>query len=88
MRLQVWLELGLIGTILLAALCGGVPLACLRATWSRASMAAGVAIFSTAYVIAMLSFSLWQSRRNALLWLVAASTIALLYKSSGKAKID
>ena len=86
--LQVWLELGLIGAILLAALCGGVPLACLRATWPRASMAAGLATFSTAYVIAMLSFSLWQSRWNALLWLVAATTIVLLYKPSGKAKAD
>ena len=84
--LQVWLELGLIGAILLAALCGGVPLACLRATWSRASMAAGLATFSTAYVIAMLSFSLWQSRWNALLWLVAATTIVLLCKPSEKAK--
>ena len=86
--LQVWLELGLIGAILLAALCGGVPLACLRATWPRASMAAGLATFSTAYVIAMLSFSLWQSRWNALLWLVAATTIVLLHKPSEKAKAD
>lgn len=86
--LQVWLELGLIGAILLAVLCGGVPLACLRAAWSRASMAAGLAIFSTAYIIAMLSYSLWQSRWNALLWLVAANAILLLYKPSGKAKAD
>ena len=86
--LQVWLELGFVGAILLAALCGGVPLACQRATWSRASVAAALATFSTAYVLAMLSFSLWQSRWNALLWLVAASTIALLYKSSSKAKAD
>ncbi len=84
--LQVWLELGLIGAILLAVLCGGIPFACQRAAWSRASAAAGLATFSTAYIIAMLSFSLWQSRWNALLWLIAASSIALLHNASGKAK--
>lgn len=80
--LQVWLELGLIGAFGLAVLCASVPLACRRATWPRASMAAGLAVYTTAYVVAMLSFSLWQSRWNALLWLIAASTIALLHTPS------
>ncbi|HUT50604.1 MAG TPA: O-antigen ligase family protein [Alphaproteobacteria bacterium] len=76
--LQVWLELGVVGALLLAALCGGIPLACTRAPWSRTSIAAGLAMFSTAYVLAMLSFSLWQSRWHALLWLVGASAVVLL----------
>jgi len=76
--LQVWLELGGVGALFLAALCGGLPLACMRAPWPRASIAAGLAMFSTAYVLAMLSFSLWQSRWHALLWLAAASALVLL----------
>jgi O-antigen ligase len=82
--LQVWLELGGIGALLLAALCGGIPLACTRAPWPRASIAAGLAAFSTAYVLAMLSFSLWQSRWHALLWLAGASAVVLLGGGPGE----
>jgi len=86
--LQVWLELGLIGAVLFAALCAFIPVTCQRAAWSRRSMAAALATFTAAYVIAMLSFSLWQSRWHAMLWLVAASAIVLLSRPSGKARTD
>ncbi|MDH3231955.1 MAG: hypothetical protein OEQ29_00390 [Alphaproteobacteria bacterium] len=82
--LQVWLELGIVGALLLAALCGGIPIACTRAAWPRASIAAGLAVFSTAYVLAMLSFSLWQSRWHAALWLAGASAVILLGNGPGQ----
>jgi len=77
--LQVWLELGGVGALLLALLCGAIPVAVGRTGRPRASVAAGLAMYSTAYVLAMLSFSLWQSRWHALLWLAGASAIVMLH---------
>lgn len=76
--LQVWLELGAVGALLLAVLCCGVPLVCLRALRSRTSTAGGLAAFTTVYVLAMTSFSLWQSRWHTMLWLAGVSALVLL----------
>ncbi len=75
--LQVWLELGLPGAVLLAALMGLLLLGLARYSVSRAALASGVAVFASFALIAALSFGIWQSWWIATAWLIAAFTVVL-----------
>ncbi len=75
--LQVWLELGLPGAVLLAALVGLLLLGLARYSVSRAALASGVAVFASFALIAALSYGMWQSWWLATAWLIAAYTVVL-----------
>ena len=59
--LQVWLELGMPGAILLAVFLTGVLLSVNRRTGDRFMQAATVGAITAALVIACLSFGVWQN---------------------------
>ena len=68
--LQVWLELGLVGALLLA----GLAWVALRglARLPRIDQTLGLATFSCAFVIASVSYGLWQNQWVATLMMAAA----------------
>lgn len=70
--LQIWLELGAIGAAIVAALLAAIPLLLLRARWSAPEHMAALATITTTFVVAMLSFGLWQSRWFPVMWFAAA----------------
>ncbi len=70
--LQVWVELGVPGAVLGAALIAAVLVSLWRANLSRAATAGGAALFSAYYVLGGLSFGVWQNWWLALPWLMAA----------------
>ena len=70
--LQVWVELGVPGAVLGAALIGAVLVSLWRANLSRVATASGAALFSAYYVLGGLSFGVWQNWWLALPWLMAA----------------
>ncbi len=75
--LQVWLELGLPGAVLLTAVVVLLLLGIERYSVSRAAMASGIAVLTTFGVIAGLSYGIWQSWWLATAWLVAAFAVIL-----------
>ncbi|MFQ5953580.1 MAG: O-antigen ligase family protein [Kiloniellales bacterium] len=75
--LQVWLELGLPGAVLLTAIVALLLLGIERYSVSRAALASGVAVFATFGVIAGLSYGIWQSWWLATAWLIAAYAVIL-----------
>lgn len=74
--LQVWLELGGVGALLLAPfiLLLGRRLAAIA---DRPSAAAGTAVFAVACAISCVSYGFWQSWWQSSLWLAAAVVVAL-----------
>ena len=78
--LQVWLELGLVGVVLLAVL-----LVVLLAAVRRSSVA--VTTLVAALAVAAASFSLWQSWWMATLFLSAAMAVALTQEPSSQGRV-
>jgi O-antigen ligase len=70
-RVQVWLELGLPGALLVGALLLLLLRRIERTLVAPAMRAALAASFAAAFVVANLSFGLWQSWWQAHLWLLA-----------------
>lgn len=81
---QVWLELGLIGAVLLLMLLV-VTIRRLPALGLRGDGAMALSTLGSAVVIASVSFGLWQSWWQASLWLLAIFTGAVIASSSNKA---
>ncbi|MDP6352942.1 MAG: O-antigen ligase family protein [Alphaproteobacteria bacterium] len=75
--LQVWLELGLPGGLLLAALCANLLLAIGRRSADRPAAAAAAAGVITALMVSGLSYGAWQNWWLATLWLAAAISLAI-----------
>jgi len=76
--LQVWLELGLPGALLLALALTGIYVVLLRAPLSSGRRAAAMAVTATLLVPFLLSFGVWQSWWLAALMLCAGGTVVLL----------
>ena len=75
--LQIWLELGLPGVMLLIAIVALLTLGIERYSVSRAALASVAAVIATYGVFAGVSFGIWQSWWLATAWLVAAFALIL-----------
>jgi O-antigen ligase len=75
--LQWWLELGLPGALIGAALFVMIMRSVLAAGWGRVETAAALGMIAGATVIAMLSYGIWQFWWLAALWLAAAFAAAI-----------
>jgi len=74
--LQIWLELGLVGATLLAALAWRLTRGLDRLGAGDAGLRAALyATFASTFTVFCLSFGVWQSRWQAAMWLVAALCI-------------
>jgi exopolysaccharide production protein ExoQ len=82
--LQIWLELGGVGAILGAVMLAALPLLVLRAGRPAPAHAAALATITTGFVIAMLSFGLWQSRWFPVMWFAAALCVGLARRAPGR----
>ena len=76
--LQVWLELGLVGTALVTALVVVAILAILTRVRSPMERAAALAMTASAMVIAELSFGIWQGWWLSALWLLGIVMVVLV----------
>ena len=76
--LQVWLELGIPGALILIAILWGVVEALRRSATGTAERAIATAATASALVIAMVSFGLWQAWWQASLWLTAILLAAVM----------
>lgn len=72
--LQTWLELGVLGPVLYAALYGLILAGLTRVVGARLALAAGGGAVVAAFVIGQLSFNVWQSW-----WLIAQFLAAALF---------
>ncbi len=77
LSLQVWLELGLAGAAILAALLYLLVARAARAGGAIAAQAANVALVFAAMVISNISYGAWQSWWLSTLWLIAAVAVLL-----------
>ena len=76
--IQVWLELGLIGVLLFAALFGLAVWAIPHGVQKRSASAVAVAVTTTGLVISQLGFGFWQGWWLATLGIAAVTTIVIL----------
>ena len=76
--LQVWLELGLVGTALVTALVVVAILAIVARVQAPMERAAALAMTASALVIAELSFGIWQGWWLSTLWLLAIVMVVLV----------
>ncbi|MCP5368490.1 MAG: O-antigen ligase family protein [Hyphomicrobiales bacterium] len=74
--LQIWLELGLPGTVLAAVVLGATLLAIAGLGGPPGRRAFALATFAAALVVAEVSYGIWQNWWLAMLWLTAALTLA------------
>lgn len=81
--LQLWLELGVPGVLLAAALVVGLLLLAARHPAGRTARAASLATITGVIAIAAMSFSMWQSWWLAVVWL-AAMLLAAAAPASGR----
>ncbi|MEK7246212.1 MAG: O-antigen ligase family protein [Pseudomonadota bacterium] len=81
MILQIWLETGLAGALLVLAALGAVLAALARATLDKTEKAAGYAFFITALAIGSVSFGAWQAWWLSTILLNAALMIAVFSRS-------
>ncbi len=79
--LQIWLELGGAGAVLMAALLGFLAINCNGPPLRRTVLGATLI---TAVVIASLSYGMWQGWWFAALWLLAAMAVAASPESLGR----
>lgn len=77
LSLQVWLELGLAGAAILAALLYLLVARAARAGGAIAAQAANAALVFAAMVISNISYGAWQSWWLSTLWLIAAVAVLL-----------
>ncbi len=82
--LQVWVELGLPGAVLTAALLVWLVFRISRKIPDRAGRATALATLTSALVVAELSYGFWQGWWQASLWLTAALTTAVVYPAPAK----
>jgi O-antigen ligase len=75
--LQIWLELGLPGAVLLAAVVALLLIGLERFSISPAALATGVAVLTCFAIIAAVSYGIWQNWWLAAGWLTAAYTVIL-----------
>ena len=71
--LQIWLELGVPGMLMLVGLVGWMMTAIRNAPWPSADKAASLALVAGAFVIVNLSYGIWQG------WWVAALFFAATF---------
>ena len=76
--LQVWLELGLPGAALLAALSAGLLWWLARRVPGRLQAAAAASVLMVALAVSSLSYGIWQTWWLAALWLTAVACAAVL----------
>ena len=76
--LQIWLELGLVGTALVTALVVVAILAIIARVQAPMERAAALAMTASALVIAELSFGIWQGWWLSTLWLLAIVMVVLV----------
>ncbi len=76
--LQVWLELGLVGTTLVTALVAVAILAIVSRVQTPLERAAALAMTASAMVIAELSFGIWQGWWLSTLWLLGIIMVVLV----------
>ena len=75
--LQLWLELGALGALMGAALAFLAQIALAGAKHSATDKAAAFGTFAAAFVIAGLSYGIWQSWWHSSLWLIAAILVGV-----------
>ncbi len=73
--LQVWLELGVVGTVASVLIVVGILRAIWLSTTDRLAVAAAVASLVSFLTIASLSFGVWQSWWHATAWLAAGIVV-------------
>ena len=73
LALQIWLELGFPGVVLLGILLL-LPLRLTRAGFDREASAIACGQFAAAFIISSFSYGAWQSWWLAVLWLGASFT--------------
>lgn len=78
MMLQVWLETGLVGALMVLGALLAVVAAVAQSRWSVPERAACYGFFATALFIALISFGAWQAWWLSGLWLAAALMVASL----------
>lgn len=78
MMLQVWLETGLVGAILVLGALLAVVAAVAQSRWQVPERAVCYGFFATALFIALISFGAWQAWWLSGLWLAAALMVASL----------
>ncbi len=83
--LQWWLELGMPGALLGAALVVVIARAIAASRWNRVEYAAAQALFAAGLVVSMLSYGIWQFWWQAALWFAAALAIAVFPAAPGRA---
>jgi O-antigen ligase len=76
--MQIWVELGLGGALLLAILVGWILGRIRGAAWPRPDKAAALALFASSAVTASLSYGIWQGWWVATLLLAAACAAAII----------
>jgi O-antigen ligase len=83
--LQIWLELGLIGTLIFAAIMVTILQKVKRLNCDLPACTAVVGMFFTALFVANVSYGIWQSWWQSAIWLNAAFIIPLTiaHKSNG-----
>lgn len=79
--LQWWLEVGLVGVVLINLFLAAVLAAFARQ--ERSGVAPALATMAAATVVAMVSFGIWQSWWQSGLWLIAAMVAAMVPPSRG-----
>jgi O-antigen ligase len=75
--LQIWLELGAVGAVLSALLIAATVLKLARSDAERFTLATATAALASGFVVASLSFSIWQSWWLGSLVLVTVWVVAL-----------
>jgi O-antigen ligase len=85
MILQIWLELGLAGAILVLMALGTVLATLHRAALEKTEKAAGYAFFVTALTIGCISFGAWQAWWLSTIFLNAALMVAVFSRPLGSA---
>ncbi len=80
--LQIWLELGLPGAALIAALLLWLVFHLETGNSNRIGKATAFATLTSGFVVAQLSFGIWQGWWQVTLWLAAALTTAVVYRRS------
>ena len=69
--LQVWLELGFVGVLLVIAICLGIARLLWRMCHARLFIAMSCASLGTFVMIGLLSFGLWQTWWQGTIWVTA-----------------
>jgi O-antigen ligase len=89
--LQIWLELGLFGALLFAAVLITIIFECAKKSRDPLNRAASLGLLSSFFIVALLSFSAWQAWWLSALMLIGGSAIVILneaFKAKNKLSED